>query len=591
MSNPSFISGLNGPSGITFDSYGNLYVANYIGNTIGKYNSDGTTVNASFIIGLNNPKGIAFDSYGNLYVTNCIGNTIGKYNSDGTTVNASFIIGLNTPKGIAFDSTGNLYVANSGNDAIGKYRSDGSTVNADFIIGIYDPDGIAFDSYDNLYVVSFGNEIIGKYNSDGTTVNASFIIGLNTPKGIAFDSTGNLYVASVDKIGKYRSDGSTVNADFISGLHGPQYTAFDSAGNLYVTNFDNSKVSKYYAPPTISSIVPISGIISGGTSVTITGTNFVPNITTVKFGSASATSVNVNSSGTSITCFTPIRLAGTTDVVVTTSAGLATLTNGFYYVAQPTISSISPILGLIPGGTSVTITGTNFVPNITTVKFGSASATSVNVNSSRTSITCVTPNGLAGFADVVVTTAGFLDTLTNGFTYVVRLPISNICFPAGTPITTNQGTFPIEKINQAIHTIRNKKIVGITQTVTQDRYLVCFEKDSLGINLPSQKTIISKNHGIFYKGKMLHAKEFIGKFENVKKIKYTGEILYNVLMEDHDKMMVNNLICETLHPENGTAKLYKCLQNLNPKEQQNLIENCNEYTIKNNVFSSKKITN
>ena len=28
-------------------------------------------------------------------------------------------------------------------------------------------------------------------------------------------------------------------------------------------------------------------------------------------------------------------------------------------------------------------------------------------------------------------------------------------------------------------------------------------------------------------------------------------MLYNVLMEEHDKMVVNNLICETLHPENG----------------------------------------
>jgi hypothetical protein len=78
-------------------------------------------------------------------------------------------------------------------------------------------------------------------------------------------------------------------------------------------------------------------------------------------------------------------------------------------------------------------------------------------------------------------------------------PISNICFPSGTHITTNQGTIPIEKINKEIHTIRNKKIVGITQTITQDKYLVCFEKDSLGINLPSQKTIISKNHCIVYK--------------------------------------------------------------------------------------------
>ena len=182
----------------------------------------------------------------------------------------------------------------------------------------------------------------------------------------------------------------------------------------------------------------------------------------------------------------------------------------------------------------------------------------------------------------------------NGHIYTISdisntIPVSTICFPAGTPITTNQGTIPIEKITPDIHTIRNKQIVGITQTITQDKYLVCFEKDSLGINLPSQKTTISKNHCIFYNGKMVKAKDFIDKFENVKKIKYTGEVLYNVLLKEHDKMMVNNLICETLNPENSSAKFYKCLQNLNPEEQKNLIENYNEYVIKNNVFSSKKL--
>ena len=51
-------------------------------------------------------------------------------------------------------------------------------------------------------------------------------------------------------------------------------------------------------------------------------------------------------------------------------------------------------------------------------------------------------------------------------------PISNICFPAKTPITTNQGLIDIDKINPEIHTIRNKKIVAVTKTVTQDNYLV-----------------------------------------------------------------------------------------------------------------------
>ena len=118
------------------------------------------------------------------------------------------------------------------------------------------------------------------------------------------------------------------------------------------------------------------------------------------------------------------------------------------------------------------------------------------------------------------------------------------------------------------------------------------KKNALGQNIPSQQTIISKNHGILYNGSLRPAKSFIGKFENVYKIKYTGETLYNVLMEKHDKMMVNNLICETLHPENSTAQIFIALQKLNPEEQRELIEAVNEYIVTNNVYklSSAKIT-
>jgi len=169
-------------------------------------------------------------------------------------------------------------------------------------------------------------------------------------------------------------------------------------------------------------------------------------------------------------------------------------------------------------------------------------------------------------------------------------PVSNICFPAKTPIVTNQGIIHIDKINPEIHTIRNKKIVAITKTVSQDKYLICFEKDALGTNMPSQKTLITKNHEILYKGKMTKAKDFLQNFENVKKVKYSGEVLYNVLMETHNKMVVNNLICETLHPENTIAKLQILLQNLNQEQQQEIVKEYNNYAIKNNVFAPKKLT-
>jgi dienelactone hydrolase len=136
------------------------------------------------------------------------------------------------------------------------------------------------------------------------------------------------------------------------------------------------------------------------------------------------------------------------------------------------------------------------------------------------------------------------------------LPLTPICFPKGTPVSTNQGNVAIEKLNPDIHTIRNKKIVAITQTKTLDKYIVSIEKDALGKNIPCATTQISKNHKILYKGKMVKSCELVDLCKGVSKIPYNGNTLYNVLMEEYDYMMINNLICETLHPEHIIAKIY-----------------------------------
>jgi hypothetical protein len=165
------------------------------------------------------------------------------------------------------------------------------------------------------------------------------------------------------------------------------------------------------------------------------------------------------------------------------------------------------------------------------------------------------------------------------------IPIGDICFPAGTPITTNQGLIPIEKINPDIHTIRNNPIVAITKTIyASNKYLVCFEKDSLGNNIPSQKTIISKNHKIFYNGKMVKARGLVGLNDKITKLEYNNELLYNVLMENHDKMIVNNLICETLDPTSIVAEFYKASKNLDVQRKNILTKwyNC-EYRKRNNL--------
>jgi len=157
--------------------------------------------------------------------------------------------------------------------------------------------------------------------------------------------------------------------------------------------------------------------------------------------------------------------------------------------------------------------------------------------------------------------------------------ISDLCFPAGTPVQTDQGIIPIETIQPSIHTIKSKKIIDITKTISLENYLVCFEKNALGANVPSNKTIMSRNHKLLYKQKMIPAEWFVGKKNHVHKVAYDGKILYNVLMENYDKIVVNNIVCETLHPDNKMAKLYRSFKNLDLNDYNKLIENQNHYYI------------
>src|SRR5260370_524565 len=67
--------------------------------------------------------------------------------------------------------------------------------------------------------------------------------------------------------------------------------------------------------------------------------------------------------------------AGAVNVVVTNpDTQTGSLTNGYTYVAAPTVGSVSPGSGAAAGGTAVTITGTNFVTGAT-VTFGGTGAT------------------------------------------------------------------------------------------------------------------------------------------------------------------------------------------------------------------------
>lgn len=190
--------------------------------------------------------------------------------------------------------------------------------------------------------------------------------------------------------------------------------------NVVVTNPSSSSATlangfTYLGPaPTVTGISPTSGTASGGTATTISGSNFVSGVT-VTFGGTAGTVTAVTATSISVT--TPAHSAGAVSVVVTNPDGQsATLTNAYTYTGtSPTITRVSPTSGTRRGGTTVTITGTNFLSGAK-VTFGGISATVSSV--SGTSIVVRTPAHAAGSVNVVVTNTGGLSaTLTNGYTY------------------------------------------------------------------------------------------------------------------------------------------------------------------------------
>ena len=83
--------------------------------------------------------------------------------------------------------------------------------------------------------------------------------------------------------------------------------------------------------PTVTSVSPNNGSTTGGTAVTITGTNFAAGAT-VTFGGTAATNVVVVNS-TTITATTPAHAAGAVTVTVTVNGQSGSLVNGFTYTA------------------------------------------------------------------------------------------------------------------------------------------------------------------------------------------------------------------------------------------------------------------
>src|SRR5579883_652221 len=288
-------------------------------------------------------------------------------------------------------------------------------------------------------------------STGGTTVNVA---------GTGFDSVTVITLGGLPLVGQ-----SLSGTSLITGKTPPNTTL--GPVDVVATNAFGSGTLKngftYTGPVTVASISPSSGPTAGGTSVTITGSGFVPG-TTVTIGGASLANTSIVSL-TQITGTTPAGAAGAANVVVTNSTGTATLTGGYTYVSpsavKPTISSITPNTGSNLGATPITITGSNFIAG-TTVTIGGAAVTSLTIVNSGT-ITAGTPAGTNGAQPVVLTTANGVANST--FTYGDPPTFTNVSpttgsDQGGTVITIN-GTFLLN----ATVTIGGVPLTGVSINV------------------------------------------------------------------------------------------------------------------------------
>ena len=279
--------------------------------------------------GLNAPTGLAFDSAGNLYVANSGNNTIEMFTTNG--VGSVFAnAGLSSPQCLAFNSGGGLYVANGGDGTIMALWAGGAGLYATNVWAI----GLAFDGAFHLYA-SDGYEI-WQINNPWSKY---YFTGCFGSRGLAVDSAGYLYAAETvntqSTIMKFTLPSGSGLVFATNGLSDPWGLAFDSGGYLYVANNGNGTIERF-APDGTDLGVFASGLsgseyiaIRAGSPPLIVG---CPSSITARADGLSGAIVSYTSSagggcgGATITCSPPsgsLFPIGTTTVscVATDSCG------------------------------------------------------------------------------------------------------------------------------------------------------------------------------------------------------------------------------------------------------------------------------
>lgn len=413
------------PFGLTFAPDGkHAYVGHLVTPGVGGVavvDTSTDTVVADINVG-NEPESLAVTPDGShLYTANFVGASVSVIDTATNTVTATISgSGIRTPTSVAIAPDGaHAYVSdfNSGNVFVIDTATNAVTAAIPAGAG---PGGISVTPDGaHVYVADENGNMVSVIDTATNTVTATIPVG-SVPDAVV-----------VDGIMAYASNGGSNNVSVIDTTTNT-VTATVPVGSV---PFDLAE-----APPSplVTGISPVHGPEAGGTTVTLTGIH-LSGTSQVLFGATPATGVTVINDFT-VTATAPAHADGVVDVTATTPAGTSLTSAADQYTYDepaPVVTALSPSQGPLAGGTSVTITGTDFL-GATAVSFGSVAASSFTVNSD-TQITAVAPASSAvGPVDVTVTTpAGTSATgPADRFSYVYQF--TGFQSPVDNPPTLNQ---------------------------------------------------------------------------------------------------------------------------------------------------------
>jgi len=208
----------------------------------------------------NTPWDIAIGPGGHVYVVEYLGHRIQKFDRAGAYVAKWGSQGpeagqFKTPGGIAVDTSGRVYVGDQDNDRIQIFDGQGNHIDS---FESSSPRGVAVASTGEVYAVSHGEDRVNKHSSTGVLLSHWGPSGtdwsFNRPEDIALDSTGHAYVGGnlSDMVYKFDMDGTLVTSWGTRGtgngeFHWPEGVAIGPYGHVYVADSYNNRIQKFSA--------------------------------------------------------------------------------------------------------------------------------------------------------------------------------------------------------------------------------------------------------------------------------------------------------------------------------------------------------